>query len=311
MCQKASRITGGLMHSMYKVTLDECSLAVKVLNPEVMKRPCAYTNITKAEKFGITMAKDLPAVTAILDGENVIRTHEGKFYIIYPWHEGTSIFPPDIERKHCEVMGEQLGKLHQFANKDHDLPAFSMAAPFPWTDYLKAGKDSNAPWTELLERHIALLEEWNQAVLHASEKLHCDQIISHRDLDPKNVMWHEGSPLLIDWEASGYVHPHKELLEMLTYWASDGQGGINADYVSAMVHAYEQHAPLEDVDWSLIQASGYEGMLGWLNYSFKRSLGLEASDQEEMDLGCKEVFSTITQLMHYHKNAHDLLACLL
>ena len=59
-------------------------------------------------------------------------------------------------------------------------------------------------------------------------------VISHRDLDPKNVMWNGSEPLVIDWEAAGYVNPYQEFLEVLNYWADDGEeqvkGTIGALY---------------------------------------------------------------------------------
>ncbi len=42
-------------------------------------------------------------------------------------------------------------------------------------------------------------------------------------------------------------------------------------------------------------------MLGWLNYSFKRSLGIEAVSIEEMKLGTEQVFDTIEALRQYAK----------
>lgn len=48
------------------------------------------------------------------------------------------------------------------------------------------------------------------------------QVISHRDLDPKNVMWDGMNPYLIDWEAAGPVNPYQEFLEVALYWVDDG-----------------------------------------------------------------------------------------
>jgi len=40
------KITGGLMHKMYKVKTDKETYAIKILNPEVMKRKDALNNFT-------------------------------------------------------------------------------------------------------------------------------------------------------------------------------------------------------------------------------------------------------------------------
>jgi len=49
--EEPSRVSGGLTHKMYKVVTDKAKYVVKVLNPNIMKRPDAITNFKTAEKF--------------------------------------------------------------------------------------------------------------------------------------------------------------------------------------------------------------------------------------------------------------------
>ena len=65
---------------------------------------------------------------------------------------------------------------------------------------------------------VAALELQGKQV---QEVLSQNLVISHRDLDPKNVLWHGEEALVIDWEAAGYVNPYQELLEVINYWADD------------------------------------------------------------------------------------------
>ena len=64
------------------------------------------------------------------------------------------------------------------------------------------------------------------------------QVISHRDLDPKNVMWKEKNPYIIDWEAAGYVNPYQELVEVLNYWIVDAEGTYDYGMFQALIKAY-------------------------------------------------------------------------
>ena len=48
---EAERVSGGLMHKMYKVRTDAGVYAVKCLNPEIMKRPGVFDNYRRAEKL--------------------------------------------------------------------------------------------------------------------------------------------------------------------------------------------------------------------------------------------------------------------
>jgi thiamine kinase-like enzyme len=45
-----------------------------------------------------------------------------------------------------------------------------------------------APWVDLLSKNIDNLFKWNNRLIQAAKKLDCDIVISHGDLDPKNVM---------------------------------------------------------------------------------------------------------------------------
>lgn len=47
------------------------------------------------------------------------------------------------------------------------------------------------------------------------------QIISHRNLDSKNVLWKEGIPYIIDWESTEYINPAIELIDVATNWSRD------------------------------------------------------------------------------------------
>ena len=131
-------------------------------------------------------------------------------------------------------------------------------------------------------------------------------VISHRDLDPKNVIWDEFCPFLIDWEAAGYINPYQELLEIINYWADDGKGSLNKEYFDVIIEAYGRHISLKNVEWERVLAGSCAGMLGWLAYNVKRALGMEASDEEEVRLGEEQVKETINALYDYQAKAELL-----
>jgi hypothetical protein len=55
----------------------------------------------------------------------------------------------------------------------------------------------------------------------------------------------------------------------------------------------------KNIDWNCVLNSGYAGMLGWLEYSLKRALGIESTDEEEKELGAEQVIGTIKELERY------------
>ncbi|WP_449602525.1 phosphotransferase [Paenibacillus sp. Marseille-Q9583] len=55
-------------------------------------------------------------------------------------------------------------------------------------------------------------------------------VISHRDLDQKNVLWDELQiPIIIDWEAAGPIHPTQELIDVALYWSGFETGSVRKD----------------------------------------------------------------------------------
>ena len=149
------------------------------------------------------------------------------------------------------------------------------------------------------EKAVCDIKKWDRAAYDAQQTLAQTLVLSHRDLDPKNVMWNGAEPLVIDWEAAGYINPYQEFLEVLNYWADDGDGGLVRSYFDALAKAYGKHMSLAEVPWDAVFAGSYSGMIGWLDYNVKRALGMEASDEAEIRLGEEQVVGTIGALYDY------------
>lgn len=303
LCQvtgEPSLVSGGLMHSMYAVETKGQKYAVKKMNPMVMAREGVYGHVSNSEQIGIELMRVVPGVPALLFEGKPIIEFEGDYYIVFHWKEGASIFPPNISPQNCAKIGEVLGRIHRLDFRYDALTKEQQRAPkYDWERYIELGVASNASWLCEAKEILSLLIEWNDAMIKAANVLSQNQVISHRDMDPKNVMWQGGQPLLIDWEAAGYVNPYQELLELLSYWADDGKGGLIRENFDALLNAYCQVTNIEDADWEIVFAGGYSGLLGWLDYSFKRSLGLETGSEEERLLGTEQVVATIQELKNY------------
>lgn len=300
-----SAVPGGLLHKLYKVQLESGEpLAVKCLNPTIMKRETALSNMIFSEKISAALQAVVPAVVAMeKDG---IRVHkiEEQYFMVFPWLEGRSIFPPDIREYHCTQIGELLGKIHcadvKIEDAKGDVEKESEGTKgYDWQGYLELAKSRRVKWLPDYESYIEQLVQFTAFAVSAGEILKQKQVISHRDLDPKNVLWHGDAAYIIDWEAAGFVNPFKELLEVINYWADDGQGGLQKTYFDAIISSYQAYVSLEGVDWDAVLLGGYEGMLDWLAYNIRRGLGLEATDEEEKQLGELQIRLTIQELQKY------------
>ena len=178
-------------------------------------------------------------------------------------------------------MGDVLGRIHR---SDVRIPGVE-----PETD-LRQPFD----WSLVEDGRVAA---WDAAALEGLRRLRAVQVISHRDLDPKNVLWQGMQPCIIDWEAAGYVNPWQELIELLNYWADD------EEKARAMIAAYGAHRTLHEADWDAALAAGMDGMLGWLHYNLRRAKGMEGSTPQDRTEGEAHVRGTLAELEQYEQRA--------
>lgn len=296
--QEPKALTGGLMHKMYQVTTDQGSYCIKVLNPEVMARPEALGNLIRSEEIASALQDLVPLSAAKrFDGSAVIK-QEQQFYMVFDFLEGSPIYAPGLSPKQCAAIGNLLGIIHKADVRVPGIQAETADAPiFQWESFQKMALQQE--WGASFIQVIPKLKEWNQKAAEAAQILSARQVISHRDLDPKNVMWQGDSPVIIDWEAAGYVNPYQELMEVCSYWAADTNGGVDPEKFDALLQAYRQSVSLDGVDWEPVLAGGMNGMLGWLEYNLKRALHLIECPAEEQKLGIQQVEGTIRELYEY------------
>lgn len=293
---------GGLMHKMYQVITEHKKYAIKEFNSSVMQRNGVVENIVNSELIAAALDGIVPVIAAIQFNDNPLLMLDGRYYMIFDWLDGMSIFPPHITSENCIKMGTLLGKIHAAGIiVPGILKEMNERELYEWNKYLLLGQETNAEWVLELSKIIYELEKWNQELNEAYSSLSDYLVLSHRDLDPKNVMWKDDNPYIIDWEAASYVNPYQELLEVLNYWADNGNGELDKVKFEALYHAYMAIAGSCQVDWETVLASGFDGMLGWLDYSFKRSLGIEGTSLEEKKIGTEQVFGTMKTLRQYAK----------
>lgn len=64
--EKPERVSGGLMHRMFQVCTDKGRYVVKLLNPNIMKRPDAMGNFNRADALEEMLKENsIPAVYAL------------------------------------------------------------------------------------------------------------------------------------------------------------------------------------------------------------------------------------------------------
>lgn len=294
------QVLGGFLHKMYKVESAKGTYAVKALNPIIMKREKAITNTIFSEKVAkIALRNNIPVVVAY-EKDGCIHDIDGSYFMVFDWVDAKSITQAEVTCYHCKTIGKILAQIHSidFSQISEEPNCKVNSFIVNWQEYCGMGTDVSIR----IERYRAKLEEWTHLVNQSILKVCTNQVISHRDMDCKNVLWDKNDyPYVIDWESAGYVNPLMELIDVALAWSGMCVENPNIDKFKAVVISYMESGGTIDGDITAILNNGYIGKLEWLDYSIKRAIGIERSDEEERKLGREQAVDTLKAILDYEQ----------
>lgn len=302
-------VSGGLMHRMFKVQTTTGTYAVKCLNPEIMNRPDAMKNYSEAERLEWILEENgIPIVAALSFGDKKMVSLGGRYYYVFHWNEGKITDFNDISSKQCYIAGEILGKIHgidakNISSEDPILCNVDFAA------FLEDAKAKDSMIAPLLVDNLALLAEAQNKLNEARKNLPAMRAISNDDMDPKNIMWHDGKAYVIDLECLGYSNPISSCLDLSLQWAGTLNGKFSKDnleaffkgYLSAYDNGFRSYDELFGIAYTWIE---------WLEYNIKRALGMVSTDTSEIKLGEAETRNTISRIKYLASIEGDICSVL-
>jgi len=299
--EEPEAISGGLLHKMYAIKTSQGKYAIKALNPQIMRRPTAMKNFINSERIANIAANTIPALPAKKFDGIFMQEINNQFYLVFDWVDGKSLKSNEVNIVHCEKMGTILADIHLT-----DFSELSIVNEWSkngqltdWNFYLQKGRENNSVWVNLLLEFIDKLYDWNAMANNSARLLVSKRVISHGDLEPKNVMWNQENPIIIDWESAGYINPMQDLTETAIYWSRNEKGNIDKGRFLAFIGSYKKKYGTIQADWKMVLTNGFSGKLGWLEYSLKRSLWIECTDKEEQQMGTVQVTGTINDIRRY------------
>lgn len=304
--EKPVQVTGGLMHKMFKMVTDKGRYIVKLLNPNIMKRPTAMGNYKIADDIEeILKQNNIPAVYALIYNGSKMQELNGQYYYVFEWYDGRSLKDDEIKSFHCQRIGEALAKIHNIDLKNESFERNEIH--IDWQKYVSLAKDMNSPVYDIIKDNVDLFNYSMTKGNAAIKKIPPVKSICHNDMDSKNVLWLDDEFKLIDLECRGYSNPYLELLELALCWSGYESCNINFSLFNAFFKAYFENTNLDtDIDWEVMYYSNY-GRLEWLEYNIKRALMLECDTAEEQQLGIREVKETVEHIIYYDKIKNDIL----
>ena len=305
-------VSGGFMHRMYKVTAcgteGSRSFAVKHLNPEIMKRPQAQANYARAEKLeGIIEKAGLPIVSALCFDSKKMQEFEGNYFYIFAWHDAKVTDWDNITEEQCFLAGEVLGRIHAI---DFDLDENGVEQDTPelsqtdWKKYADMATESKSEIAGLLGENLELLNYAQNQVNEARKNLPDIIRISDEDMDPKNVMWENGKPLVIDLECLNYGNPASHVLQLALQWSGITTCNLKLNLLKSFFAGYHKAYDNGFHDYQKIFGLAYT-WIEWLEYNIQRALGA-CVDEAERQMGVEQVVQTINRIKYLREKEDDI-----
>jgi thiamine kinase-like enzyme len=293
-------VAGGLLHRMWRLETTIGIYAVKDLNPEIVSRPGVPDVYRASERIARSAAHaGIPALPALQLMADPLLVLPNRSVLVFPWIEGHVLHEADVMAGDGRRIGALLGRLHELDFDASDLlrPDGSTPDLASFEDLLERGERARLEWAEDGERKLLEIASWVRCHDDGFAALPPDLVVSHRDIDPKNVLWDEhGEPCVIDWEGAGWVSPSVELCEVALNWSGQRIGPPKRDVFEAVLAGYHTARPASGVPLRDALACCLGGWLAWLHYNAMRSLGDTGAGDDERALGTREATSTLETL---------------
>lgn len=298
------QVSGGFLHRMYKVETERGTYAVKCLNPEIMGREGVLANYERAEKIeGILEKEDIPIVAAMTVNGKKMQNIEGQYFYIFHWQEGQITNWNNITNEQCYTAGNILGKIHaidpqKVSHKESEM------SHIDWHEYLRRANEQNSEITTVLADNNQLLIAVEKELNGARKSLPDLLCISNEDMDPKNIMWNEGKPYVIDLECLDYGNPISHVLQLSLQWSGITTCNLEVEKITAFFDGY-----LNAYDNGFRAYGDVFGLaytwVEWLEYNIQRALGT-CVDEEERMMGISEVRNTIDRIQYIRSMEEEI-----
>jgi len=274
-----------------------------------MSRPDAKTNYRESERIAHqAFINGIRAVQAkIVDSEPWIELN-GEYVMMFDWIDGVTLPAEACTFERGKRIGEILSEIHSLAISIDGLefPTFSTVSADTWTRNIENARRDASCWGIPCETILQDVTNWSRLYQDAVDNLSRKYVISHRDLDSKNVIWNnEGVPYLIDWESAGYVNPTVELIEVALNWSRSNDRAVNKQRFQGVIQAYLEAGGMLHGNVMDAVYGSFGGMLGWLEYNMRRSVDKDVFGTDDRELGRREVIHTMKELKKLNQSVSD------
>jgi thiamine kinase-like enzyme len=301
---KLSPVFGGFHHRMWRLEADRGVYAVKQLAPDTdLNDPVIVKHYNVTETIARHFVdRGVAAQYALQSPDGHLQLIDDAGYLVYPWTDAVAIDKDQISETHALKVALLLAKMH-LANIQVSGVTDASSDIVPEariTELIQLSVEHNLQHcTSLYEQLPALI---NISSLHRSALAFLARhlVVSHGDLDQKNVLWDvQGKPVVIDWESARKLNPTYEVVLEALDWSgitSNFDCSLFKKFISAYIHAGGK------IDDKSIDAA-FHCILGdwvdWLIYNVGRTVML--IDEDQRAIGAEQIGFTLHTIFRLEK----------
>lgn len=299
------RVFGGLLHIMWRVDTDKGTYAIKQLSQYInLNDENVRKNYELTEYIAFRFSKSgIPAISAIEKSGQHLAFIQGIGFLVYPWVDAKTLDEDEISEKHAMKISEILAKMHKINLNVPEISQskFDVHSKEKIIELISKSESFNCPFANHLKEIKDNILEANDAYQNAISSLKNLSVISHGDLDQKNVLWDENdNPILIDWESARKLNPTYEIVNASLDW-SGITTHFNKDLFVKMIKGYEAVGGIINEEHLIPAFNGVLGnWLNWMVHNIERSCvdSDSNSESDQRNISIKEVKKVLTTLIN-------------
>jgi thiamine kinase-like enzyme len=215
------------------------------------------------------------------------------------------LLPENITKEHLIKIANVLAKIHQVSLSlfGRQQPKYEAIPSIELVSLFEKAQHAGMSYYPMLNEHEMLLLQISQRFAQVIPALEKTGLISHTDLDPKNVLWDSlENPLLIDWESARAINATHDIIQLALDWTGCPSCSINMPDFQMLLRTFKEAGGsidvelLEDVLWAILGNS-----LNWLAFNIRKSLD-PSLDHDENQMAQFQVESTLKSILYLHEN---------
>ncbi|HFC9170714.1 TPA: aminoglycoside phosphotransferase family protein, partial [Legionella pneumophila] len=222
-CDLPQRVHGGLLHKMWYLKCNGSQFAVKQLNKRLQLTEEVKSQYELTEEIAFQFSQcTIPAVHALKLENNYLILSEDEAFLVYPWITAKTLDKDAISEMHALKIATLLAKIHRINLNVPQLSAqeFDIHPNEKISVLIDQSASKNLVFKEQLKSNQRVIIELNDIYQKAIPILQSSSVVSHGDLDQKNVLWDKNdTPFLIDWESARKLNPTYEIVNCALDWS--------------------------------------------------------------------------------------------